>query len=149
FDRTDLILDINGYFAPDDGVTGLYYHPVTQCRASSTLDGAYPAPFGGPIYSDEQARTIPIPAAAQCAGVPSNAAAYALNVTAIPNGSPMPFLTVYPTGQPRPNSSILNAFEGQTVSNASIIPAGPGGAIDVYAFRRTNVAVEISGYFAR
>ena len=33
-----------------------------------------------------------------CSGIPSDARGYAMNVTAIQNGNPMPFLTVYPTG---------------------------------------------------
>jgi hypothetical protein len=61
----------------------------------------------------------------------------------------MPFLTAYPTGQPRPNASILNAFQGQVVSNSALVPAGVNGAIDIFAFRRTHVVVEVSGYFAR
>jgi serine protease len=61
----------------------------------------------------------------------------------------MPFLTAYPTGQVRPNASILNAFQGQIVSNAAIVPAGANGLIDIYAFRRTDVVVEVGGYFGR
>ena len=67
----------------------------------------------------------------------------------MPNGSPMPFITAYPTGQPQPNASILNAFDGQTVTNSAIIPAGTNGAVNVYAFERTHVVVEVSGYFGR
>jgi hypothetical protein len=44
---------------------------------------------------------------------------------------------------------MLNAFEGQTVTNASIIPAGAGGGVDVFAYRRSQVVVEMSGYFGR
>src|SRR6185503_18065248 len=56
FDATDFIIDINGYYAPDDGQKGLFYFPVTQCRASdSTVTG-------GP-YPNDTARTISIPTA--------------------------------------------------------------------------------------
>jgi hypothetical protein len=72
-----------------------------------------------------------------------------LNVTALPAGEPMPFLTVYATGEARPNASILNAFEGQVMTNSAIVPAGVNGSIDVYAFKRTHVVVEVSGYFRR
>lgn len=74
---------------------------------------------------------------------------YALNVTALPSGNPMPFLTAYPAGENFPNASILNAFEGQIVTNSAIIPAGEGGKINLYAYRRTHVVVEVSGYFGR
>ncbi|MBS1826065.1 MAG: hypothetical protein JST93_12150, partial [Acidobacteria bacterium] len=55
----------------------------------------------------------------------------------------------YPAGQSRPNASMLNAFEGQVVTNGAMIPAGANGAIDVYVYRRTDVVVEISGYLGR
>jgi len=140
-DRTDILVDITGYFASDDGVRGLFYFPVTQCRAYDSQTQL--------ILQDDSVRTIAVPSAPQCSAIPSNAQAYALNVTALPAGSPMPFLTVYATGAPRPNSSILNAFEGQIMTNSAVVPAGMNGAIDVYAFRRTHVVVEVSGYFLR
>jgi len=142
FNSTDFLIDVNGYFAPDDGVNGQFYFPVTQCRASdSTVSGG--------IYNDDTTRTIDVPASAGCSGIPASARGYALNVTALPNNNPMPFLTAYPNGQGRPNASILNAFEGQIVTNSAIVPAGNLGKIDIYPYRRTNVVVEIGGYFGR
>ena len=61
----------------------------------------------------------------------------------------MPFLTAWPTGQSQPNASILNAFQGQTVTNAAIVPAGSNGSVNIYAFRATHVVVDIAGYFGR
>lgn len=149
YNQTDFLVDINGYYAPDDGVSGLYYFPVPQCRAADTTSAIYTGAFGGPAFADNTARTIPIPSSPFCSGIPATAKGYAVNVTALPDGRPMPFLTAYPTGQPRPNASILNAFEGQVVTNSAIIPAGANGAIDVYVYKQTNVVVEISGYFRR
>jgi hypothetical protein len=142
FNQADFLIDINGYFAPDDGVNGQYYFPVTQCRASDST-------ASGGIYADDTTRTIAVPSAAGCSGIPVTARGYAMNVTAMPGGSPMPFVSAYPSGQSRPNASILNAFEGQTVTNSAIVPAGIGGAVDIYAYRRTHLVVEISGYFGR
>jgi hypothetical protein len=145
FNRTDVLIDINGFFAPDNGA-GLFYFPVTQCRVSDSRNAT--GTFGGPIHAGESARTIPIPASA-CNGIPPTARAYAIHVTAMPNGAPMPFITAWPTGEPQPNASILNAFEGQTVTNSAIVPAGNNGAINLYTYRQTHAAVEISGYFSR
>ncbi|MCC6394326.1 MAG: hypothetical protein IT167_27265 [Bryobacterales bacterium] len=145
---TDFLMDINGYFAPDDGQRGLYYYPVTQCRVSNTANYLLTGAFGGPAFGDNTTRTIPLQSSG-CSGIAGSAKAYALNVTAMPNGNPMPYLTAWPTGQQQPIASILNAFQGQVVSSGAIIPAGNEGSVDIYTYRRTDVAVEISGYFAR
>lgn len=148
FEATDVIVDINGYFAPDNG-TGQFFYPVTQCRASNTNDGSYTGSFGGPAFADNTTRTIPLRASTRCPGIPQTVRGYAANATVMPNGNPMPFLTVWGTGQAQPNASVINAFQGQTVSSGFIVPAGTDGSIDVFAFRATHVAVEISGYFGR
>ncbi|MBL8173942.1 MAG: hypothetical protein JNK48_04690, partial [Bryobacterales bacterium] len=137
FNETDFLIDINGYFAPDDGQTGLFFYTAPQCRISDAA------------YDSESTRTIGIAASGQCLNIPSSAKAFALNFTSISNGSPMPFLTAFPTGQPQPNASVLNAFQGQTVSNSAIIPSGPNGQVNVFAYRPTQVVVELSGYFNR
>jgi hypothetical protein len=149
YDETDFLIDMNGYFAPDDGLTGLYYFTLPQCRVMDTTNPAFPGVFGGPMFPDNSSRTLPMPNAPFCPGIPASAKAYAVNVTALPAGSPMPYLTAYPTGQPRPVVSFLNAFEGQVVTNSVIVPAGTGGAIDLYAYRRANIVLEVSGYFSR
>jgi len=149
YDRTDLLVDITGYFAPDDGVAGVYYVPIVQCRIANTSSSSYAATFGGPMFGDETTRTMQMASSPRCQSIPSTAKGYMLNLTAMPANSPLPFITVYPTGQHRPDASILNAFEGQTVSNAAIIPAGTNGAIDVFTFRKTHALLEVSGYFSR
>ncbi|MCC6342638.1 MAG: hypothetical protein IT166_10580 [Bryobacterales bacterium] len=149
YDETDFLIDINGYFAPDNGLTGLYYFPLPQCRVMDTSNPGFPSVFGGPMFADSTSRTLPMTNAPFCPGIPASAKAYAINVTALPAGSPMPYLTAYPAGQPRPVASFLNAFEGQVVTNSVIVPAGTGGAISLYAYRHTNIVLEISGYFGR
>ncbi|MBL8218562.1 MAG: hypothetical protein JNL62_05010 [Bryobacterales bacterium] len=143
FNDTDFLIDINGYFAPDDGQNGLFFYTAPQCRVNDTTG------TDGPAYGTDATRTIGVAASDKCVNVPATAKAFALNFTAIPNGSPMPFLTAYPTGQGQPNASVLNAFEGQTVTNSAIIPSGPNGQVNVYAYRPTHVVVELSGYFGR
>src|SRR5258708_3451411 len=75
------------------------------------------------------------------------AAAYSLNITAVPSG-PLGFLTVWPSGQTRPLVSTLNALGGDIVANAAIVPAGTNGAVSVFATNNTDVIVDINGYFA-
>ncbi|MBS1830641.1 MAG: hypothetical protein JST93_35405, partial [Acidobacteria bacterium] len=142
YEATDFLMDINGYFAPDDGVKGQFYFPVTQCRLYDTMTA------NGPVIPNSSTRTIS-PLTSACAGIGQTARGYAINVTAVPNGNPMPFITVYPTGSAQPNASVLNAFQGQTVTNFAIVPSGTNGQIDLYAYRQTHAIVEINGYFGR
>lgn len=140
-DRADFLVDINGYYAADNG-RGLFYYPVTQCRASDSA-------ASGVTHPANTTRAINIPFAPACSGVSTNAQAYAINVTALPDGNPLPYITAWATGTMMPNASILNAFQGQVVTNAAVVPAGLNGAIDVYTSARTNVVLEVSGYFGR
>ena len=80
-------------------------------------------------------------------GVPATAAAYSLNVTVVPDG-PLPFLTAWPTGAGQPGVSTLNSFDGSVVANAAIVPAGTNGAVSIYVTNRTQVILDINGYFA-
>ncbi|MBI4908653.1 MAG: hypothetical protein HY820_33850, partial [Acidobacteria bacterium] len=150
YDPTNLILDVNGYFAPDDGTgRGLYYYPVTQCRVMNTQDPSYPGAFGGPQLTPAEDRTLALPGSPHCPGLPSFAKAWALNATAIPGGAAMPFLSMWPAGANWPNVSQLNAFQGQTVSNSAIVPSSATGAIQIKVNGTTGAAIEVAGYFAR
>jgi hypothetical protein len=58
------------------------------------------------------------------------------------------FITVFPTGQPLPNTSTLNDVLGTIVANAAIVPAGNNGSVDVYASDPTDIIIDINGYYA-
>jgi uncharacterized repeat protein (TIGR03803 family) len=132
---TDLLVDINGYFATP-GTGGMQLYPVTPCRVIDTRSG------GGPPFSGELTVNV---AGSTCA--PSvNAQAYVLNATVIPSGR-LGFLTLWPNGQPQPNVSTLNAPDGAVSSNMAIVPT-MNGSIDAYASALTQLILDISGYFA-
>jgi hypothetical protein len=94
---TDLIIDINGYFAPSGGVGALSFYAVTPRRIMDTrgADGT----FGGPILGAAQARTVPIQSSA--CNIPSSARAYSLNATVVPP-APLGFLQLWGTGGAQP-----------------------------------------------
>jgi hypothetical protein len=124
---------------------GLSFVPVTPCRIADTR--ITPAgPFSAPAITNNQTRSFPIPQS-KC-GIPSTAVAYSLNVTVAPNG-PLNFLTVWPTGVPRPTVSLMNSFDGRVKANAAIVAAGTSGSINVFAsnLTYTNVILDIDGYF--
>ena len=141
-DDTGLVVDINGYFAPPAANT-LEFYPLPPCRVLDTRNAN--GTFGGPSIAGGSSRSFPIPSSS--CGVPASAAAYAFNVTVVPQG-PLGYLTAWPTGRTQPFVSTLNSFDGTTLANAAIVPAGTGGAASFYASNTTDLVVDINGYFA-
>ena len=121
----------------------LQFVPVSPCRVADTRNPN--GPFGGPPIGGGKSRNFTIPNSG--CGVPATAAAYSLNVTVVPGG-PLGYLTVWPAGQDLPVVSTLNSADGRVKANATIVPAGIGGAISVFATNTTNVILDINGYFA-
>ena len=145
---TNLLIDINGYFAPPGSPNALYYYPLTPCRVADTRAGfGFSGEFGPPSLTSGGTRVFPM-LSSSC-GIPSTAQAYSLNITAVvPSGGALGFLTVYPTGQAQPNASTLNAPQGGVVGSAAIVPAGTSGSLSVFSSGATNVLIDINGYFA-
>ena len=132
---TNLLLDVNGYFAPA-GTGGLSMYPQTPCRVLDTRQN------NGPPFMGE--KTVNVVGSA-CAP-PSSAAAYIFNATVVPPG-PMLFLTLWPDGETQPTVSTLNAEDGFITSNMALVPTN-NGSIDAYAAALTQLILDISGYFA-
>jgi len=143
-DTTDLVADINGYFAAS-GSGGLNFYTVTPCRLVDTRKPN--GPFGGPTLSAADAtRTFPLSTGA--CGLPGYPAAeaYSLNMTVVPQG-PLGYLTTWPAGGTRPVASTLNAPKGLVVANAAIVPASTGGSVSVFVTNTADVVIDTNGYF--
>ncbi len=136
FNTTDLVIDINGYFAaPGPGGVSLY--PAAPCRAYDSRNN------NGQPFSGE--RTINI-VGSPCAP-PSNATGYVFNATVIPSGR-LGFLSLWPDSEQMPVVSTLNAQDGFAASNMAIVP-NVNGSTDAYAGNgTTQLILDISGYFA-
>jgi len=106
---TDLIIDINGYFAAP-GTGGLSLYNLTPCRVLDTRVPAGSQPFNGELDVNVEASACAPPAASQ---------AFVFNATVVPPGA-LGFLTLWPQGTTRPIVSTLNAVDGQITSNMSI-----------------------------
>ncbi len=142
-DPTQVILDINGYFAPTGSSSGLQFFPLAPCRVVDTRGAT--GSLGGPFLSAGQSRDFPVLSSA--CHVPSTAQTYSLNLTVVPH-EPLGFLAAWPAGQAQPPTSILNAETGTPTSNAAILPSGGNGAVTVYATNDTDFVMDINGYFA-
>ncbi|HSU31471.1 MAG TPA: hypothetical protein VLJ11_09560 [Bryobacteraceae bacterium] len=144
--NTDLILDTNGHFGPSGSAGALLFHPVTPCRVVDTRPGTgFSGPFGPPTLAAGSTRSFNIPA--NSCGIPTNAKAYALNVTVVPWGF-LGYLTIWPTGATKPLVSTLNSYTGTVVANAALVPAGTSGAVSVFVTDKTDLIIDINGYFA-
>lgn len=135
---TDLLIDVNGYFAPP-GQGGLSLYPTPPCRVLDTRNGN--GAFSGLL-------SPPVDVLGSPCGAPSQSQAYTLNATVVPQGG-LGFLSLWPYGQDQPTVSTLNAHDGAVTSNMAIVPAGTDGKIDAYAGNgMTNLILDISAFFA-
>ena len=149
-DTTNVILDIDGYFAPTSGST-LAFYPLPPCRVADTRKDTFPAGLGVPHLSGSVERDFPV-LSSSC--IPSGVTpqAYSLNFTAVPYpalGHPLGYLELWPKDQmPQHPVSTLNNLTGTIVANAAIVPAGTGGEIAAFASNDTDLVIDINGYFA-
>jgi uncharacterized repeat protein (TIGR03803 family) len=133
-DSADVILDINGYFAPP-ATGGLSLYTVTPCRVVDTRNGA--GAFDG---------TLAVPVRASSCAPPATAQAYVLNATVVPTAS-LSYLTLWAAGGAQPDVSTLNAIDGAVTSNMAIVPT-TNGSIDAFSTDATNLLLDLSSYFA-
>ena len=135
-DPTNLVIDINGYFAPA-GVGGLSLYGVTPCRVKDTRQ-----PPGSPLVT-----SLDVDVSASPCAIPATGQAHVLGVTVIPPAS-MGYLTLWPTGQPRPLASTLNALDGAITSNLAIVPTA-NGSISAFASNPAHLVFDIFAYFGQ
>jgi len=116
---------------------------------------AGPAAAGSPTIDGQFSETGPIAGGSSFVlqvtgrgGVPATGVgAVALNVT-ITNPTAPSFLTVYPTGAPRPTAANLVFGTGQTVPNMVVVKIGDGGQVSLFNYGGTaDVIVDVLGWF--
>ena len=133
---TDIIVDVFGYYSAKGGRTTTI-NPTRIVDSRSGL-GTPRSPMGS-----QETRNVQV---AGVGGVPSNATAVMLNVTAVDTDS-WGWLTVWPTNQARPTSSNLNWDGGRVVPNMVMVAVGANGSISLYNdLGRANVLVDVFGY---
>ncbi len=134
---TQLIADVAGYYPTGGG----YAAPPAPSRIVDTRSG-----LGAPEAPIGSRHTLAVQVAAE-AGVPADAAAVVLNVTATRSTSGG-YLTVFPAGAGRPTASNVNYTKGQTIAGLVLARLGTGGQVDVYAYGSTDVVVDVQGWIA-
>ncbi len=138
-----VIVDVLGWFPTGSSFTGLTPARLLDTRAGApTIDSAY---SGAGMRTGGSTTALPVRGRG---GVPADAAAVALNVTAT-NPAASGYLTVYPTGAARPTASNLNFVAGATVPNMVIVPFAADDTISIFngSDSSTDVIVDVLGYF--
>jgi hypothetical protein len=133
-DASDVVLDIDGYFAPPAS-GGLSLYNVSPCRVLDTRSS--PGAFNGTLVVSVQGSACAPPAAAQ---------AYVLNATVVPTAT-LDYLTLWPNGGAQPYVSTLNSYDGAITSNMAIVPT-TNGSVDAFSSDSTQLILDISSYFA-
>jgi hypothetical protein len=120
------------------------YYPLSPCRVVDTRGAV--GTNGGPSFGSDQTRNFQIRG---FCGVPTSAKAVSLNVT-IGQATAASWLAVWPSGQARPNVSMLN-FEAADPALANGIIVGVSTNtqdLSVYNnFGSVNVVIDVTGYF--
>jgi uncharacterized protein (DUF1501 family) len=128
-----VIVDVCGWFSASGG------SPVTAIRPVRLLDTRGSGKVGPGSAIDLKVAGL--------AGVPDNAKAVALNVTAT-EPSASSYVTVWPAGGARPLASNLNVDAGQTTPNQVMVAVGAGGKVSLFnAFGSVDLIADLVGYF--
>ena len=120
------------------------FHTLTPCRLLDTRDASGPTHGEGlPPSSDR------LFAAKRACGIPSTAAAAALNVT-VTQPTEVGDLRLYVRDAPLPLASAINYGPGQTRANGIIVPLGLEGEVVVRCDQPSgsvHLIVDVTGYF--
>jgi hypothetical protein len=138
---TELVVDINGYFAPPVTAAAASFFPTVPCRVMDTRGNNLGAPFTGVLPVDVKDSL----ACPNLGG--STAVGYAFNTTVVPSPG-FYYLTMYPNGlESPPVVSTLDAVDGFITSNMAIVPT-TNGSINAFASGSTEMILDVYGYFA-
>ncbi|MFC4615007.1 peptidoglycan recognition protein [Cellulomonas algicola] len=81
------------------------------------------------------------------AGVPADAKAVALNITAVSSAG-VSYVSAWPAGQARPGASVLNADAGRTTAASTVVGVGGQGLVSLYNNAGSvHLVVDVTGYF--
>jgi subtilisin family serine protease len=126
-----LVVDVDGWFTPGGGFSGLAPVRLLDTRADGGVRGA------GSVTA---VHVLGV------GGVGAAATAVALNIT-VTEPQAAGFVTVYPCGTSIPVASNLNFGPGQTIANAVVAGVGSGGDVCLYTSAPNQLVVDANGWF--
>ena len=136
---TDLIVDVTGWLPTTPGYTPLVPARLLDTRPGNpTIDGQYAG------QGQRQLGTTLELQVSGRGGVPADAAAVVVNVTAVA-ATASGYVTVYPCDAPMPLASSLNYTSGATIPNELISKLSSTGTICLYTLAATDLIVDVTG----
>ena len=119
------------------------FNPLTPARILDTRTGT-----GGITGTVGPAATVNVQVSGQ-GGVPATGAvAVVMNVT-VTSPSAASFLTLFPTGSPKPLASTLNFAAGKTIPNLAVVGLGTDGKVAVFNNAgSTHVIIDVAGWYS-
>jgi alpha-tubulin suppressor-like RCC1 family protein len=134
---TDVVFDVVGYFP-----AGANYTPLAPARVLDTRNSTQ-----GELSTPVGRRQTRSQRVAGVGGVPVDASAVAINITAV-TPTQGGYLTVWPSGRTRPEASSINFPAGGVVGNFVIAEVGANGRVDIYNHDgNTHVVFDVVGYY--
>jgi hypothetical protein len=127
-----------------------YYTPISPTRICDTRPNnpsnltGQAAQCNGHSLQPNQPETIQVTG---LGGVPSDATAVVVNVTATNTQAPG-YLTLYPAGTSPPTASNLNWTTGETVANQATIKLNSQGQLSMVSSAPTDAIIDVEGYYA-
>lgn len=121
------------------------FEPVTPCRIVDTRDDQLPPGLGVPALAAREIRDFVV---SSVCGIPADAAALAVNVTAVAPSAAGSF-ALWPGGGSPPGTSNVSFPAGRTRASFSVLTLGPGATFAVHndAAGTADVVIDVSGVF--
>lgn len=136
---TDVLADVVGYYAPGGG---LQFTGLTPGRLVDTRNGT-----GRAVGQVGQQGSISVPV--DYYGVPADAQAVVVQVTAINGTAAGDYVTAYPAGQAVPTASTVNPGRRDTTANLAVVGVGAGNAMGLFnRLGSIDLIGDVVGYYA-
>jgi len=138
-----LVVDVTGYWKVSGAVqAGRFVPTTTPARLLDTREGN-----GAPKASLGAFGSVDLQVTGR-GGVPATGVSAVAMVVTVADSVRAGFITVWPTGQPQPNASSLNAIGPNDFrSNLVVVPVGAGGKVSLLAQSPTDLVADVAGWF--
>jgi hypothetical protein len=123
------------------------FHPLSPTRV---FDSRFPAlfpPLRGASSRVHAGEEISVAIGGRGSIPTDGIQAVAVNITAV-DPSDAGFLTAWPSGTPRPDTSSINYAAGRTVANLATLALGADGGLALVASTDTDVVLDVVGWYA-